>query len=177
MTLFAVTCAVSAPFIMRGFLEAEESMEIGTLALRLQCICMPLLPLNFMAGLTYQVVGNKALASLLSCSRQGLFYIPAVLVLPRAFDLFGVQCSQSVSDLLAFLFAVPFTVMFFKKLRILQKTRAFVRLRNFRPRKKNKWEELSRIWERFFLRKSERLRKIKTGYKKVSAGKIFTNCH
>ena len=122
MTLFAVICAVSAPFIMRGFLKEEESMAIGTLALRLQCICMPLLPLNFMAGLTYQVVGNKALASLLSCSRQGLFYIPAVLVLPRLFDLFGVQCSQSVSDLLAFLFAVPFTVMFFKKLRILQKT-------------------------------------------------------
>lgn len=122
MTLFAVICAVSAPFIMRGFLKEEESMAIGTLALRLQCICMPLLPLNFMAGLTYQVVGNKALASLLSCSRQGLFYIPAVLVLPHLFDLFGVQCSQSVSDLLAFLFAVPFTVMFFKRLRILQKT-------------------------------------------------------
>ncbi|MFQ9424842.1 MAG: MATE family efflux transporter [Christensenellaceae bacterium] len=133
MTLFAVICAVSAPFIMRGFLEAEESMEIGTLALRLQCICMPLLPLNFMAGLTYQVVGNKALASLLSCSRQGLFYIPAVLVLPRAFDLFGVQCSQSVSDLLAFLFAVPFTVMFFKKLRILQKTEGIRPASEFPP--------------------------------------------
>ena len=133
MTLFAVICAVSAPFIMRGFLEAEESMEIGTLALRLQCICMPLLPLNFMAGLTYQVVGNKALASLLSWSRQGLFYIPAVLVLPRAFDLFGVQCSQSVSDLLAFLFAVPFTVMFFKKLRILQKTEGIRPASEFPP--------------------------------------------
>ena len=117
MSVFAVVCAICAPFIMREFLEAEESMKIGTLALRLQCICMPLLPLNFMAGLTYQVVGNKALAALLSCSRQGLFYVPAVLILPLMIDLLGVQSAQSVSDFLAFIFAVPFTVSFFKKLR------------------------------------------------------------
>ena len=81
---------------------------------------MPLLPLNFMAGLTYQVVGNKALAALLSCSRQGLFYIPAVLILPQLLQLLGIQSAQSVSDFLAFLFAIPFTVSFFKRLRRLQ---------------------------------------------------------
>ena len=74
-----------------------------------------------MAGLTYQVVGNKALAALLSCSRQGLFYVPAILVLPLAADLLGVQCAQSVSDFLAFLFAIPFTVAFLRRLRRLEK--------------------------------------------------------
>lgn len=120
MSVFAVVCAIAAPAIMRQFLSSEKAIEIGTLALRLQCICMPLLPLNFMAGLTYQVVGNKALAALLSCSRQGLFYIPAVLVLPQLLQLLGIQSAQSVSDFLAFLFAIPFTVSFFKRLRRLQ---------------------------------------------------------
>lgn len=121
MTIFAIACAVATPAIMREFLESPDSIAIGTLALRLQCICMPLLPLNFMAGLTYQVVGNKALAALLSCSRQGLFYVPAILVLPLAADLLGVQCAQSVSDFLAFLFAIPFTVAFLRRLRRLEK--------------------------------------------------------
>jgi len=121
MSVFAAVCAVVAPFIMRAFLSSPEAVEIGTLALRLQCVCMPLLPLNFMAGLTYQVVGNKALAALLSCSRQGLFYVPAVLILPWAIGLPGVQSSQAVSDFLAFVFAVPFTVAFLKKLRRLQR--------------------------------------------------------
>ena len=120
MSVFAVVCAIAAPAIMRQFLSSEKAIEIGTLALRLQCICMPLLPLNFMAGLTYQVVGNKALAALLSCSRQGLFYIPAVLILPQLLQLLGIQSAQSVSDFLAFLFAIPFTVSFFKRLRRLQ---------------------------------------------------------
>ena len=121
MTIFAIACAVATPAIMREFLESPDSIAIGTLALRLQCICMPLLPLNFMAGLTYQVVGNKALAALLSCSRQGLFYVPAILILPLAADLLGVQCAQSVSDFLAFLFAIPFTVAFLRRLRRLEK--------------------------------------------------------
>ena len=127
MTCFAVVCAILAPYIMRAFLEEEDAVaqavgistavDIGVLALRLQCICMPLLPVNFMASVTYQVVGNKGIAAILSVSRQGLFYIPAVLILPRVLKLFGVQCCQAVSDLLSFLFAIPFTFMFFNHLK------------------------------------------------------------
>ena len=117
MFAFAVVCFILAPNIMRGFLQSDSAIEIGTLALRLQCVCMPLLPLNFMAGVTYQVVGNKAIASLLSVARQGLFYIPAVLILQRLFGLIGVQFSQSVSDVCSFLFSIPFTFIFFKNLK------------------------------------------------------------
>jgi len=117
MLLFATVCFIFAPYIMQWFLETNNSVQIGTLALRLQCICMPLLPLNFMVGVTYQVVGNKAVASLLSIARQGLFYIPAVLILPKTVGLFGVQSCQSVSDICSFLFSIPFTIVFFKELK------------------------------------------------------------
>lgn len=117
MILFAVLCAVLAPWIMAVFNLSPQAQEIGALTLRLQCISMPLLPLNFMAGLSYQVVGNKALASLLSISRQGLFYIPAVLLLPEIWQLFGVESCQMISDIFAFFFAIPFTIIFFKGLR------------------------------------------------------------
>ncbi len=120
MTGFAIVCFVVAPNIMRAFLENENSVEIGTLSLRLQCLCMPLLPLNFMISVTSQVVGNKAVASLLSVSRQGLFYIPSVLILPKILGLFGTQCCQSVSDVCSFLFSIPFTFAFFRSLKRLQ---------------------------------------------------------
>ena len=70
-----------------------------------------------MAGLTYQSVRNKGIASLLSVSRQGLFYIPAVLILPEILSLLGVQMCQSIADALAFVFAIPFTILFFKSLK------------------------------------------------------------
>ncbi len=117
MTVFATVCAIFATQVVGIFTSSSIAQEIGALSLRLQCICMPLLPLNFMAGLTYQSVGNKALASLLSVSRQGLFYIPAVLILPEIFGLLGVQMCQSVADAFAFVFAIPFTLMFFTTLK------------------------------------------------------------
>ncbi len=116
MLLFAAVCAVFTDGFMQAFRLSDEAKKIGALTLRLQCICMPLLPLNFMVGVTYQVVGNKAIASLLSASRQGLFYIPCVLIIPRIFGLVGVQACQAVSDFCAFLFAIPFTLLFFKTL-------------------------------------------------------------
>ena len=41
-----------------------------------------------------------------SLVRQGLFFIPAVILLPLPLGLLGVQISQSISDLLAFSLAV-----------------------------------------------------------------------
>ncbi len=117
MFVFATVCFIFANNLMGAFSLSDTAKEIGTLSLRLQCLCMPLLPLNFMAGITYQSVGSKAIASLLSISRQGLFYIPAVLILPKLFSLIGVQCCQSVSDFFSFFFAMPFTFMFFKTLK------------------------------------------------------------
>ncbi|MBQ8291836.1 MAG: MATE family efflux transporter [Clostridia bacterium] len=122
MVVFAGVCAIFAGNIMQMFSLSQQASQIGTLTLRLQCICMPLLPLNFMAGITYQTVGSKAIASLLSVSRQGLFYIPAVLILPRLVGLIGVQSCQSVSDVCSFLFSIPFTVLFLKDLVRRQKT-------------------------------------------------------
>ena len=122
MAVFAIICAILAPKIMYVFLPTSpQAVQIGTLSLRLQCLCMPLLPVNFMAGVTYQVVGNKGIASLLSISRQGLFYIPAVFILPATIGLLGVQCCQSVSDVCSFLFAIPFTILFFKHLKSKEK--------------------------------------------------------
>ena len=121
MSFFAVICAIFAPAIMYWFLPTSpNAAAIGEVSLRLQCIGMPLLPLNFMISITYQSVGSKAIASVLSVSRQGLFYIPAVLTLPLVWGLFGVQSCQTVSDICSFLFAIPFTMYFFRKLKKLQ---------------------------------------------------------
>ena len=117
MVGFAATCAIIAPWLMGTFLESETAREIGTAALRFQCLSMPLLPVNFMAGLTYQVVGNKLAATALSVSRQGMFYIPLIFILPPLFGITGIECMQSVSDILSFLFAIPFTVYFLNGLK------------------------------------------------------------
>ena len=70
-----------------------------------------------MASITYQSLGQKINAFILSVSRQGLFYIPAVLIMPAIWGLIGVQSCQAISDFFAFFFAIPFTFSFFKSLK------------------------------------------------------------
>ncbi len=117
MAVFAIVCAACAPLIMRAFLESPEGRELGCNTLRLQCIGMPLLPVNFMAAVTYQVVGNKISATVLSLSRQGLFYVPAILLLPTWWGAFGIESAQFLSDICACLFAIPFMLVFFRKIK------------------------------------------------------------
>ena len=79
---------------------------IGGFALRCQCVTLPLVGWVIMNNMMFQTCGYTSPASLLAAARQGLFFIPAVILLPLPLGLLGVQISQSVSDLLAFALAV-----------------------------------------------------------------------
>ena len=120
MLVFAITCGLLSGTLMNVFLDSEQARVVGKQTLLFQCFAMPLLPINFMAGVTYQVVGNRVAAAFLSCSRQGLFYIPLIFVLPTVFKVAGLTCLQAVSDVCSFLFALPFTFAFLRKLKRLQ---------------------------------------------------------
>lgn len=83
-----------------------EVIAIGSFALRCQCVTLPLVGWVIMNNMMFQTCGYTSPASLLAAARQGLFFIPAVMLLPLPLGLLGVQISQSISDLLAFALAV-----------------------------------------------------------------------
>ena len=59
-----------------------------------------------MCNMMMQTMGKGVRATILSMSRQGLFFIPLVLTLPAYYGLFGVQVSQPISDVVSFLVAI-----------------------------------------------------------------------
>ena len=52
-----------------------------------------------------QAMGLGMKATLISIARQGIFLIPALLILPRAFGLLGLQMAQPIADLCTAIFA------------------------------------------------------------------------
>lgn len=60
-------------------------------------------------------------ASITAISRQGLFFIPAILVLPGFLGVTGVQLSQPVSDTLSFLLAIPMAISILRELKAQEK--------------------------------------------------------
>lgn len=84
-----------------------DVIRIGTLTLRFQCIVFPLNSWIVMSNMMLQSTGKAVRASLLASARQGLFFIPFILILPAFLGLLGVQMSQMCSDICSFLLALP----------------------------------------------------------------------
>ncbi|MFA7220664.1 MAG: MATE family efflux transporter, partial [Synergistaceae bacterium] len=57
----------------------------------------------------------------LACNRQGVYFLPLILILPSLFGITGVQITQPISDILSFLTCIPFLYLFMKKLNKLEK--------------------------------------------------------
>ena len=76
-------------------------IHIGTAALRFQCATLVLNGWIVMNNMMTQTMGKTLYASLLASARQGLFFIPILLVLPRFLGLMGIQMAQAAADVFA----------------------------------------------------------------------------
>lgn len=88
------------------FRDDPEVIRIGTAAVRFQCATLILNGWIVMNNMMTQTMGKTFYASLLASARQGLFFIPILLILPRILGLTGIQSAQAVADVFAFLLSV-----------------------------------------------------------------------
>ena len=111
LCVVAVIAMIFAPQIVGLFIKDNPDVrEIGAVALRMQCVTMPLFSFVIMANMMLQTIGYAGRATLLAAARQGLFLIPAVFLLSHFFGLTGLELSQAISDLLSFTLSVPVTL-------------------------------------------------------------------
>ena len=115
MTLMSSLCMIFAPQILRAFRDDDMVVQIGTVALRWQAGFIPFHPLIVGTNMLMQSTRHVKQATFLSMNRQGIFFIPAILILPALFGLTGVEISQFVADVCSAICAIPFAIAFFKK--------------------------------------------------------------
>ncbi|MBR4738927.1 MAG: MATE family efflux transporter [Bacteroidales bacterium] len=107
-----------APQILSLF-RAEDAalVAIGAATLRWQCVAFPLVGLFTATGMLFQNIRMTVPATLLSICRNGLFFLPAILLLPLWLGLLGVEMAQAVADALTFALAVPYALWINRKLK------------------------------------------------------------
>ena len=69
-----------------------------------------------MCNMMMQTIGKSVRASILAMARQGLFFVPAVLILPRLLGLTGLEISQAVADVITFAVAIPLQISIFREM-------------------------------------------------------------
>ncbi len=96
----AVLGELFAPAILGWFRgDDPEVIRIGALALRLQCVTLPTFGFIMIANMMMQTTAHTFQASLTALARQGLFFLPLILLLPLFLGLLGIQIAQPLSDL------------------------------------------------------------------------------
>ena len=95
------------PIITAFRRDDAEVIRIGTTALRFHCVAFPLSAWIVMCNMMLQSIGRAVRASVVAASRQGLFFIPLIFILPQFFGLTGVQMCQMAADIGAFALSLP----------------------------------------------------------------------
>ena len=104
------------------FRDDPDVVSIGIPALHAQCIALFFVPFQVCNNMLFQSIGYKFNATFLSTLRNGLYFIPILLVLSWVLGLSGIQISQAIADILTCLTCIPFTINFFRKLPKEEKT-------------------------------------------------------
>ena len=111
LIIMSIAFAIYAPDLIMIFRsEDAELIKIGTKVLRWQCLSFPLIGVSTVTNMMYQTTRKTFIASLLSMGRQGIFFIPTIMILPHFIGLQGVEMTQAVADALTFLLALPFAI-------------------------------------------------------------------
>ena len=116
MGSLATIIFIFANQIMNAFINDLNVVKIGVAALRWQVAFLPFHSLIIGTNMLMQSTRHIKSATYLSMNRNGIYFIPAILILPRIIGLQGVEMAQFVADVLSAITAVPFAIYFFKKM-------------------------------------------------------------
>lgn len=106
----------NAGSVIQLFRNDATVIEIGSRALRLQCLSLLFLPFAMCTEMLMQSTGQKVMASLLSALRNGICFIPTLLLLAHYRGLAGIQEAQAVAMVIAFFPSVLMATRFLRKL-------------------------------------------------------------
>ena len=113
-TVFCIVAAIVlfifADPIVSLFGTDIEMAGIAAKALRLNAVLFITFGFQMVYASLYLAIGKSLVGSVLSLSRQGIFFFPLVLVLPHVMGLTGVVWVQPMADLLTTILTIVFAV-------------------------------------------------------------------
>jgi hypothetical protein len=117
LLFWSVVLIIFSGEVVSLFRDDPEVIAIGIPALRYQMIIFPACSFMMMANMMMQTCRKTIRANILAASRQGLFFIPLIFVLPYFYGLFGVEICQAVSDVISLIVTIPIVWSAFKEMR------------------------------------------------------------
>ena len=119
LTIICATAVTTTGFIMAQlfpraismiFTTDEDLIQYSIKGLRIVFVCFPIIGFQIVAGNFFQSVGMAAKSVLMSLTRQLIFLLPGLLILPLFFQTNGIWMSMPIADALSSM--VAFILLF-----------------------------------------------------------------
>lgn len=115
MSILAVLTYFFAEDMLNWFIGNDpKAVAVGTEALKFQCYALPLITITVLCNMTYQAMDRPFCATFMASCRQGIFFLPAIYILPLMYGVRGIEVAQPVADIVTALCCLPFVFYFFK---------------------------------------------------------------
>ena len=101
----------------RLFTTDETLIKIAERAIRITMLVFPVVGIQMVCTGFFQSIGKAKVSMLLSLSRQLLFFLPMLLILPNFYQVDGVWMAQPISDVISVVVAVVMLTNYIKKLK------------------------------------------------------------
>lgn len=124
LTVLLATAVMTVGFLINeifphavasAFTTDEELINIVVPGLRIVMIFFPIVGFQMVASTFFQSIGMAGKAIFMSLTRQVLFLLPCLLILPSVFGIKGVWYSMPAADLLASIIAAYLLVSQYRK--------------------------------------------------------------
>lgn len=119
MGLLAVAAVIGIVFaepIITAFRDDPEVIRIGVGAFRAQCISLIVMPVSVCGNMLFQSIGKGGQATFLASLRNGLFFVPILLLFSQIWGIRGIQLSPMTADILSAVVTVPMMMKFLQSL-------------------------------------------------------------
>ena len=107
-----------APMSIIQFFGKESDLynEFAVKCFRIFLLVCPLNGIQVISGIFFQSIGKPKQATVLSLSRQIIYFIPATILLPLALGVDGALWAGALADMLAFFTALVMLKIYWKKI-------------------------------------------------------------
>ncbi|MDD4369765.1 MAG: MATE family efflux transporter [Anaerostipes sp.] len=97
-SMITVLYVMNSQVIVSAFIKSQEVLPYGVQMLRALMVSAPVLGIMFVFNFTFQAMGKPKQSLILSLGRQGLFFLPVLLIADRMIGLDGVVYAQPIAD-------------------------------------------------------------------------------
>lgn len=115
--LAGIMLLIAIPIVSVFRPDDMDVIRIGSVALQLRLLTMPLWGVIITCNMMTQSIGYGLLSTVSAIGHQGFFFIPVLLILSRIIGLIGIQLAQPVSDILGFIMCLFIYLYVIKQLR------------------------------------------------------------